>query len=104
MLRTNNFEDTMTPSSPRQHNQKNTFEGKLNLSDEIPPTEAALYITEMLLELRNMAKAARLKQLLGLLELAYYEAFNSANRQAIPEGEVERLEQMGEDARRAEAE
>ena len=70
----------------------------------LPPKEAAQYITEMLLELRNMAKAARLKQLLGLLELAYYEAFNSAHRQPIPEGEVERLEQMGEDARKAEAE
>jgi hypothetical protein len=94
----------MTPSSPRLNNHKNTIEGKLNLSDQIPPKEAALYITEMLLELRNMAKAARLKQLLSLLEVAYYEAFSSAHRQTIPDGEVERLEQMGEDARRAEAE
>ncbi len=94
----------MAPSSPQQHNLKSSLEGKLNLSDVIPPKETAQYIADMLLELRNMAKAADLKPLKGLMELAYYEAFNCAHQQPVPEGEVERLEQMGADARKAEAE
>jgi hypothetical protein len=37
--------------------------------------ETAQYITDMVLELRNLARTAELKTLSGLLEIAFYEAF-----------------------------
>jgi len=42
--------------------------------------EAAQYISEMLLELVNLAKSAGQKSLAGSIELAFYEAFSAANR------------------------
>jgi hypothetical protein len=53
--------------------------------------EAAQYIGDMILELRNMAKANRLFQVLVPLEYAYYEAFAVANKVEPPPEEVERL-------------
>jgi hypothetical protein len=63
--------------------------------------EAAVYISEFLLELRNLAKSRGLTTLQGLLEISYYEAYETANRVAVPEGESLRLQEMGNDARRA---
>ena len=51
--------------------------------------EAAQYISEMTLELRNLAKGHDLLTLQGLLEVAYYEAFTAATLIDLPEGEVE---------------
>lgn len=65
--------------------------------------EAARYVSEMLLELRNIAKAEGLATLQGLLELTYYEAFSVATRVDLPPGEIQRLEEMSADARRAAA-
>jgi hypothetical protein len=45
----------------------------------------------MLLELRDMAKAAGLKTFLGLLEITFCEAFSIANKVEIPPGEIEKL-------------
>ena len=42
--------------------------------------QTAAYISDMLLELRLVAQAARLRHLTYLLELAIYEAFEIANR------------------------
>ena len=63
--------------------------------------EAAHYIADMILELRNIAKAEGLSGLQGFLELTYYEAFAAANKTVVPEEEYERLESMAADARRA---
>lgn len=65
--------------------------------------EAARYVSEMLLELRNIAKAEGLVSLQGLLELTYYEAYSAANRVIVPPGELQRLEDIAVDAKRAAA-
>jgi hypothetical protein len=60
--------------------------------------ELARYIADMLLELRNMARAAGLKTLLGLLEISFYEAFFIANKVEIPPGEIEKLRRLAKAA------
>lgn len=54
----------------------------------------AQYISDMILELRNMAKSANLVKVLVPLEFAYYEAFSEANRVVVPEAERQRLERL----------
>ena len=56
--------------------------------------ETAQYLAEMILELRNLAKAAQLYQVMVPLEYAYYEAFGIANKVEVPEAEVERLKEL----------
>ncbi len=58
------------------------------------PRDTANYIADMVLEMRNMAKAAGLTTLLGLLEVTFYEAFSVANRVEIPEAELNRLRNL----------
>ena len=53
--------------------------------------ETAQYISEMTLELRNMAKAHEMLSLQGLLEVAYYEAFIVATKNELPKGELEHI-------------
>jgi hypothetical protein len=70
-----------------------------NINDKAAEKEAreremAQYITDMLLELRNMAKSAGLPTLLGLLELSFCEAFSIANKVKIPDGEIEKLKRL----------
>jgi hypothetical protein len=65
--------------------------------------DTATYIADMILELRNLAKGGKMSTLQGLLEISYYEAYSVANAIVIPEGEAQRLEEMGEHARRFEA-
>jgi hypothetical protein len=60
--------------------------------------ELARYIADMLLELRNMARAAGLKTLLGLLEISFCEAFSIANKVEIPPGEIEKLRRLAKAA------
>ena len=74
---------------------------KVKKNRPVRETDTAAYITDMILELRNLAKKADLKTLQGLLEISYYEAFSCANRINIPEGEEQHLEELGTDARRA---
>jgi hypothetical protein len=62
--------------------------------------DTATYIADMILELRNLAKGAKMSTLQGLLEISYYEAYSEANGIVIPDGEAERLEEMGAHARR----
>lgn len=57
--------------------------------------EASQYICDMILELRNMAKANQLFQVMVPLEYAYYEAFSAANPVKPPPAEVERLRELG---------
>ena len=56
--------------------------------------EAAQYIADMSLELRNLAKANRFISLQGLLEVAYYEAFSATTNIEIPAGEIEHLKEL----------
>jgi hypothetical protein len=93
----------MTTTSTQEHNQKTNTREPHNLGADIPAKQTAQYIADMLLELRNMAKSAGLKDLQGFLELSYYEAFSGANRPSVPNGEVERLERMSADVRKAES-
>jgi hypothetical protein len=60
----------------------------------INPRDTAQYIADMVLELRNIAKAAEMKTLQGLLEVSFYEAFSVANRVEIPAGEIEHLREL----------
>jgi hypothetical protein len=64
--------------------------------------ETAQYTADMILELRNLAKSAKLETLQGLLEICYYEAFAAAHKIDVPDGEVQHIEALGEDARRSE--
>lgn len=86
----------------QKHNLKSIISDKDNQRDSFSSNETAQYIADMLLELRNLAKAADLKPLQGILEVGYYEAHSAAHRAPVPEGEAERLKKMGEDARKAE--
>ena len=83
------------------HNLKISSGEKFNQMERLGREETAVYIADMLLELRNLAKMDRFTTLQGLLEIAYYEAFSSANKINIPEGENEFLHSLGEDVRRA---
>ena len=56
--------------------------------------EIAQYISDMLLQMRDMAKSAGLTTLLGLLELSFCEAFSIANKVEIPPGEIEKLKRL----------
>lgn len=62
--------------------------------------QTAQYIADMVLELRNMAKAENFDALRELLELTYYEAFTIAHKVEVPSGEQERIDRLQEDVRR----
>ncbi len=61
----------------------------------------AHYISDMILELRNMAKSVKLAKVMVPLEFAYYEAFTAANEVAVPPGEAERLRRLSQAAQRS---
>jgi hypothetical protein len=56
--------------------------------------EAAEYLADMILELRNLARANHLYTVMVPLEYAYYEAFGVANRVEIPQGEIDRIKEL----------
>jgi hypothetical protein len=56
--------------------------------------DTAQYIADMILELRNMARSAKLFQVMVPLEYAYYEAFSVANRVKVAPEEVERIREL----------
>lgn len=58
--------------------------------------EAAQYISDMILELRNMAKSVQLYHVMVPLEYAYYEAFSAANKIEVPEGEIEHIKKLSQ--------
>ncbi|MBC8037325.1 MAG: hypothetical protein H7X89_08915 [Rhizobiales bacterium] len=64
--------------------------------------DTAQYVADMILELRNMAKAAKLFTVMVPLEYAYYEAFSRANRVSVPPEEIERLRLLAEAAKETE--
>ena len=84
--RTDRIDETQSPDA-----------GKLNTVDQ--QRQTAQYMADMILELRNVAKAARLFTVAVPLEYAYYEAFAAANRVEVPEKEAERLREIERAAR-----
>lgn len=58
--------------------------------------ETAQYIADIALELRNMARAVHLQQMMLPLELVYYQAFGAANPVDVPDGEAERIERLSQ--------
>jgi hypothetical protein len=61
--------------------------------------DTAEYISEMILELRNLARANQLYTVMVPLEYAYYEAFTVANRVEVPPGEIERIKELSRASR-----
>ena len=56
--------------------------------------ETADYLSDMILELRNLARANHLYTVMVPLEYAYYEAFSVANRVEVPPSELERIKEL----------
>lgn len=81
-------------NSASVHNLKGHSRAHSNQSKKLDRKETAQYIADMVLELRNLAKAVEIKSLQDLLELCFYEAFATANKVNIPEGELERLQEL----------
>lgn len=54
----------------------------------------AQYVADMILELRNMAKSAKLPDVMVPLEFAYYEAYSAANKVHVPPDEIARIRQL----------
>jgi hypothetical protein len=65
--------------------------------------ETAQYISDMVLELRNLARSTRLFQVMVPLEYAYYEAYSMANRVEVPKAEIERIRDLEKASREAES-
>jgi hypothetical protein len=83
------MEQSLSGQQPRKLTQPH------GASKKTPPLkETAEYVADMLLELRNLAKACDLKALQGLLEVSYYEAFSAANKVEVPPEELERLREL----------
>lgn len=77
--------------SLKEQSRSPDSKGAINLAAR---RETAKYISELTLELRNLAKAHDMLSLQGLLEVAYYEAFTVSTQVELPEGELERIKEM----------
>jgi hypothetical protein len=78
-----------------KENARKTEERTLQNSER----DTAQYVADMILELRNMAKSAKLFKVMVPLEFAYYEAFAIANKVNVPREEIERLNALAKAAR-----
>ena len=67
---------------------------------DAPPTlaerqrETAEYLTDMILELRNLARSVQLHAIMVPLEFAYYEAFGIAHKVEVSPVELERIKSL----------
>jgi hypothetical protein len=77
--------------STDQHHKLKRFVRSASTSKKLASQETAQYIADMVLELRNLAKAHAFLSLQGLLEVSYYEAFATANKVEVPNDELEHL-------------
>lgn len=82
-----------------EHNHREKGEYIKISSKKIQSGETAQYIADMVLELRNLAKAADLLAVKDLLELCFYEAFSAANKVEVPDGEIEHLRLLSDAAK-----
>ena len=92
-----NTADTTTTNKPSNNPASNDGAAGVALRQR----ETAQYISDMILELRNLAKAVKLFQVMVPLEYAYYEAYSVANRVEVPEGESERIRELSKIAEAA---
>jgi hypothetical protein len=74
-----------------------------NENDTKRQQEIAQYVSEMILELRNLARTGQLYEVMVALEYAYYEAFSKANQVKVPAGEVEHIRRLERAAAESEA-
>ena len=85
-------------NAPLLSTPPNRLPGKLVQNGTTDPArrrrETAEYLSDMILELRNLARANQLYTVMVPLEYAYYEAFTAANRVEIPEEELERIREL----------
>ena len=85
-------------NAPLLSTQTNRVPGKLAATGAPEPArrqrETAEYLSDMILELRNLARANQLYTVMVPLEYAYYEAFTAANRVEIPEEELQRIREL----------
>ncbi len=81
-------------NSVSEHNLKAHSRVGSNSKVKLDRRETAQYICDMVLELRNLAKAVEIKSLQDMLELCFYEAFATANKVVLPEGELEKLREL----------
>jgi hypothetical protein len=61
--------------------------------------ETAKYLTDLLLEMRNIANRSEMKFLTYLLEMAYYEAFSIANKVDLAPSDMEKLREISRQTR-----
>ena len=92
--------DSTRPDSIVQHSTRKTIVPDL----ETQRQETAQYVADMILELRNMAKAVKLHNVMAPLEYAYYEAFSVANQVDVPQDEIDRIRSLTKAAALTEAE
>ena len=62
--------------------------------------ETAQYLSDMILELRNLARTVQLHEVMVPLEFAYYEAFGLACRVEISSEDMQRIEEIAKSADR----
>jgi hypothetical protein len=65
-----------------------------NLDKNLNAKVTAQYISDLVLEMRNLASAVELKTLQDLLELCFYQAFSDANKIEVAESELEHLREL----------
>ena len=88
--------------SDLEENTRATTEKKATAKGEKPAVtparqkDTAQYVADMILELRNLARAAGLHTVMVPLEYAYYEAFSAANRVNVPPEEVVRINALSQ--------
>jgi hypothetical protein len=56
--------------------------------------DTAEYLSDMILEMRNLARSVQLHTIMVPLEFAYYEAFGIANRVEIAPADIERIKSL----------
>ena len=87
-----------TTDSGGKENSSSDLVGDLTVQQQ----DTAQYVADMILEMRNLAKAAHLFTITVPLEYAYYEAFSIANRVKVPPEELNRIRVLEKAAKAAE--
>lgn len=75
-----------------KNSKESTKTGKLVTVER--QRDAAQYLADMILEMRNLAKSAQLHTVMVPLEYAYYEAFSVANKVEVAEAEIEHIREL----------
>lgn len=76
----------------------------VEVGQKAPPTlaerqrDVAEYLSDMILELRNLARSVQLHTVMVPLEFAYYEAFGTAHKVEVSPAELERIKSLSQAA------